>query len=92
MSCAKQKSKRVYYDDHKENNSYRTMSIKDSRCEYGYIFYDNMSEDGTLEETVKFDDLKGLEPIGAFSGHQAKIKVGAGKTKIIVLKRNGPKA
>lgn len=86
-SCAMLKSQRHYYYDHKQENSFRCMSVKDSKCEYGFVFYSNQSKDAVLEEKINFTRLENLELMEPYSGKSAKIKVSAGKSKIIVLKR-----
>lgn len=63
------------------------MSIRDSNCEYGFIFYSNQSADAVLEEKINFTRLDNLELMAPYSGTSAKIKVSAGKSKIIILKR-----
>lgn len=86
-SCAMLKSQRTYYYEHKQENSFRCMSIKDSKCEYGFVFYNNQSTDAVLEEKINFTKLENLELMAPYSGTSAKIKVSAGKSKIILLRR-----
>jgi calpain-15 len=86
-SCAMLKSQRNYYLDHKQDNSFRCMSIKDSNCEYGFVFYQNASSDAVLEEKINFTELENLELLAPYTGTSAKIKISAGKSKIIILKR-----
>jgi hypothetical protein len=86
-SCAMLRSQRAYYYDHKQENSFRCMSVADSRCEYGFLFYQNASTDAVLEEKISFTKLENLELMEPYSGTSAKIKVSAGKSKIIVLRR-----
>ena len=86
-SCAMLKSHRSYYYDHKQENSFRCMSVKDSNCEYGYLFYHNGSTDAVLEEKINFSNLENLQLMEPYEGTSAKIKVSAGKSKIILLKR-----
>lgn len=81
------RSQRAYYYDHKQENSFRCMSVADSRCEYGFLFYQNASTDAVLEEKINFTKLENLELMEPYSGTSAKIKVSAGKSKIIVLRR-----
>lgn len=63
------------------------MSVKDSNCEYGYVFYYNASKDAVLDEKINFKDLQNLELMPPYQGPSTKIKVSAGKSKIILLKR-----
>ena len=63
------------------------MSIRDSNCEYGFIFYSNQSSDAVLEEKINFTKLENLELMPPYEGTSAKIKVSAGKSKIIILRR-----
>ncbi|CAI2386825.1 unnamed protein product [Moneuplotes crassus] len=86
-SCAMLKSQRHYYYDHKQENSFRCMSVTDSKCEYGFLFYYNDSKDAVLEEKINFSALDNLELAEPYSGTSAKIKVSAGKSKIVILKR-----
>jgi hypothetical protein len=51
-SCAMQRSKKTYYNDHNESEVFRCISMTDSGCEYGYLFWYNGSEEGVLEEKV----------------------------------------
>jgi hypothetical protein len=86
-SCAMLKSQRAYYYDHKQENSFRCMSIGDSKCEYGFLFFNNSSTDAVLEEKINFTNLENLELMEPYEGTSAKIKVSAGKSKIVILKR-----
>ncbi|CAI2386441.1 unnamed protein product [Moneuplotes crassus] len=86
-SCAMLKSQRHYYYDHKQENSFRCMSVTDSKCEYGFLFYYNDSKDAVLEEKINFSRLDNLELADPYSGTAAKIKVSAGKSKIVILRR-----
>lgn len=81
------KSQRTYYYDHKQQNSFRCMSIKDSNCEYGFLFFYNASTDAVLEEKINFTSLENLVLMHPYEGTSAKIKVSAGKSKIIILRR-----
>lgn len=54
-SCARNKSEKKSYEAKGQPNMFRSMSIKDSLAEYGYIYYENNSEGATLVETTKFD-------------------------------------
>jgi len=63
------------------------MSVVDSKCEYGFLFYFNGSKDAVLEEKIKFTRLDNLELLEPYNGTSAKIKVSAGKSKIILLGR-----
>lgn len=86
-SCAMLKSQRVFYYDHKQENSFRCMSVSDSKCEYGFVFFHNAASDAVLEEKINFKSLQNLEMMEPYSGTSAKIKVSPGKSKIIILKR-----
>lgn len=81
------KSQRAYYYDHKQENSFRCMSVKDSKCEYGFLFFNNASKDAVLEEKINFTSLENLKLMEPYEGTSAKIKVSSGKSKIILLKR-----
>lgn len=63
------------------------MSVVDSKCEYGFVFYHNASSDAVLEEKINFTELENLELLAPYSGSSAKIKISAGKSKIIIMKR-----
>ena len=76
------RSSRHFYYDHKQENSFRCMSVTDSKCEYGFLFYYNASTDAVLEEKINFTKLDNLELMAPYSGTSAKIKVSAGKSKI----------
>jgi len=80
-------SQRAYYYDHKQDNSFRCMSVSDSKSEYGFLFYHNASSDAVLEEKINFTQLENLQLMEPYTGKTAKIKVSAGRSKIIVLKR-----
>lgn len=54
-SCAMQKSKKTYYYPHNESLVFRCVSMTDSNCEYGFLFWFNESEEGVLEEKVVLD-------------------------------------
>jgi len=51
-SCAVLKSKRKDYSDKGEPNIFRCFSVTDSKCEYGFLYYQNDSTESTLREFV----------------------------------------
>lgn len=82
-----QKTKKNYYYDHNEPEVFRCYSMKDSLCEYGYIFYYNGSDEGVLEEKVSFEQMHNMQPLEPYNQRDFRVKVSPGKHKIIVLKR-----
>ena len=67
-SCAMQKTKKTYYYDHNEPEVFRSFSMTDSLCEYGYVFWYNGSEEGVLEEKVIMNNLRELESLAPYNG------------------------
>ena len=62
-SCAMQRSKKTYYYDHNEPEVFWCISMTDSGCEYGYIFWYNGSEEGVLEEKVLLEQAQNFKAL-----------------------------
>ncbi len=57
-SCAQKSKTKENYEKDGEVDAYRCASIKDSRAEYGYVYYRNDSKkEATLNETFVFTSL-----------------------------------
>ena len=89
MSCARQKTQRKNYADKgKEGKQmFRCLSITDSKAEYGFIYYENNSQEASLCEHVLFNKLENFVFLPPHEGQRVIVEVGPGESKIVIMKR-----
>jgi hypothetical protein len=66
---------------------FRSFSITESKAEYGFLYYENNTEDITLRELVKFDNLQNLELMDPYEGTNVEVTVKPKSNLIILLNR-----
>jgi hypothetical protein len=58
---------------------------------FGYICFDNQSEDTSIQEEVTYTEFEGLELMKPYRGASYEITVGPGEKKIIILNQTSPR-
>lgn len=86
-SCAKQRTEKYVYNDYKQPDIHRYMSIKDSQSDYGYVYYENNSKSAILEEKVHFNEMEGFTLLFPYKGDSISVTVQPGESTIALLKR-----
>ena len=88
-SCAKQKTQKKEYTDKGYPEVSRAFSLKDSKCEYGFLYYENNHPTVILREYVQFSDMKNLQSLSPYEpqGDLIEVEVDPGTSEIVVLKR-----
>jgi len=66
---------------------FRSFSITKSKAEYGFLYYENNTDDITLRELVKFGELENLELMAPYSGDSVQVEVPPKSHEIVVLNR-----
>ena len=86
-SCAVQKSERQDYTEHGHPDVFRCASVTDSKCEYGFLYYENNSSTATLKEYVQFTKFDNLEIMHPYEGTDFYIEVFPNSSELVILKR-----
>jgi hypothetical protein len=86
-SCAKQRTEKHSYTEYNQPNIHRYLSLKDSNSDYGYVFYQNLSDSCTLEERVEFTEMEGFSLQFPYEGNCVAVTVAPNEEKIAILKR-----
>lgn len=84
-SYAREQGERKTYEEKGEPDIFRCLYIDENKTKYGYLYYENNSEESTLKEEVEFVQLEGI----SIMGHQGKknlhVEIPPGENKIFVL-------
>ncbi|CAI2385781.1 unnamed protein product [Moneuplotes crassus] len=95
IACAQKKTKPYEYS--KEASSEepglkidlkRAMSVEDTGCDYGYIFYTNDTPSSVLSEELNFGSMAGYVVDDEEDTPKINIDLEPGKQKLVLLKRN----
>ena len=70
------------------------MSITDSKCEYGYLYYQNNSEDGTLVEKILFKKLENYVFLPPYDDQNLELEVVVPpkESRIVIMRRTAREA
>lgn len=86
-SCARNNNVARTYTEKGEPDIFKSMSITESKAEYGFLYYENNSKGTTLREMVKFGELENLEIMAPYGGDSVEVEVAPGKNEIILFNR-----
>lgn len=84
-SIAQKQGKKKYYTDKGESKISKSVGIDEENSRFGYIYYENNSEGSILKEEICFTDIQGLEAVDFPKKPSAKVEVGPGEHKLVLL-------
>ena len=86
-SCALKKAERKTYEQKGYPDVFRCFSLTDSKCEYGFLYYQNNNDETTLREYVQFSKLENMEPVTPYEGENLEVIVEPNTTEIVLFRR-----
>ncbi|CAI2386063.1 unnamed protein product [Moneuplotes crassus] len=87
-SCAINSTALKSFQEKGEPDIFRAFSITASKCEYGFLYYENNSSGTILREIMKFSKLENLSLMPPYEGDSVEVKVYPGDKQIILFNRN----
>jgi hypothetical protein len=96
-SLARTDQNKVYYKDNgnsiyyllgKQLDIFRSFSIKESKAEYGYVYYENNTEDIILTEEIEFENNTNIFMLSHPDVDSTEVIVSPRSYKIIILNRS----
>lgn len=84
-SFAREKGERKNYAEKGESNIFRCLAMDEDNTKFGYLYYENNSEESTLKEEVAFEELEGVIIMGHKGKKSVHVEVPPGENEIILL-------
>eukprot|EP00347_Sterkiella_histriomuscorum_P017724 403348238 len=91
LSCGLQElpgCKHTNYEQYQESEIHKYTQI----CEegFGFVVYNNLSQDSTLTETITYSKFDGLELMKPYKGQSYDVLVGPKEKKIVLIRQVDP--
>ena len=84
ISCGKKTGKRIDFSSEGAPNCFKYTDM----CQegYGYVYFENMTDDATLKESVTYTRFENLELVKPFKGTNYEVNVPPGENLIVLLR------